>query len=83
MTDLRACVDELRRLAEAGSGEPRRAAAKVVHSFVSTAFKGDVKQLRTDQVKMRRERAITTEAKPTHRRMMWRRASRLTNRHDA
>jgi hypothetical protein len=31
MTDPQLCVDELRKLAEAGSGDPRKAAAKVVH----------------------------------------------------
>jgi hypothetical protein len=46
MTDPQLCVDELRKLAEAESGDPRKAAAKVVHTFVSTASKGEVRQLR-------------------------------------
>jgi len=38
--------DKLRQLAELGSGDPRRAAAKIVSDFASSASKGDLSQLR-------------------------------------
>jgi hypothetical protein len=46
MSDPQACVDRLRKIAEEGSGDPRKAAAKLVHKFVADASKGDVRRLR-------------------------------------
>jgi hypothetical protein len=47
MSDPQVCVDELRKLAQTESGNPRKAVAKIVHKFVADASKGDVRQLRT------------------------------------
>jgi hypothetical protein len=46
MADPQDCVDKLRKVAEAGSGDPRKAAARIVHKFVADASKGDVRRLR-------------------------------------
>jgi hypothetical protein len=46
MSDPQACVDQLRKTAETGSRDPRKAAAKIVQKFVADASKGDVRQLR-------------------------------------
>jgi hypothetical protein len=46
MNDPQICVDELRKLAETETSNPRKAAAKIVHKFVADARKGDVRQLR-------------------------------------
>ena len=46
MSDPQICVDELRKLAETGSGDPRKAAAKIVHKFVNGSSKADARQLR-------------------------------------
>lgn len=46
MSDPQDCVDKLRRLAELGSGDPRKDAAKIVSDFTGSASKGDLSQLR-------------------------------------
>jgi hypothetical protein len=46
MIGSRDCLDKLRQIAERGSGDPRKAAAKIVNDFAGTASKRDVKQLR-------------------------------------
>ena len=46
MSDPQTCVDNLRKMAETGSGDPRQTAAKIVHEFVADASRGDVRQLR-------------------------------------
>jgi hypothetical protein len=46
MSGAQDCTDKLRQLAEGGSGNPRKAAAKVVSDFAHSASKGDVRQLR-------------------------------------
>jgi len=46
MSSPQDCLDKLRQLAEASSGEPRKAAAKIVSDFTGSASKGDVSQLR-------------------------------------
>jgi hypothetical protein len=46
MSDPQACVDNLRKIAETGSGDPRKTAAEIVHEFAADASKGDVRQLR-------------------------------------
>jgi hypothetical protein len=46
MSDPQVCVDNLRNIAETGSGDPRKTAAKIVHEFVADASKGDVRRLR-------------------------------------
>lgn len=46
MADAQDCLEKLRGLADAGSGDPRKAAAKIVRKFASSASKGDVRQLR-------------------------------------
>lgn len=46
MSSPQDCLDKLRRLAEVSSGEPRKAAAKIVSEFAGSASKGDVSQLR-------------------------------------
>ena len=46
MSDPQACVDRLRKIAEEGSGDPCKAAAKIVHKFVADASKGDIERLR-------------------------------------
>jgi hypothetical protein len=46
MSSPQDCLDKLRQLAAVSSGEPRRAAAKIVSDFAGSASKGDVSQLR-------------------------------------
>jgi hypothetical protein len=46
MSDPQDCWTKLRELADAGSGDPRKAAAKIVHKFSADASKGDVRRLR-------------------------------------
>ena len=46
MSDPQDCMHQLRELAEAGSGDPRKAAADIVRAFAGNAAKGDVSQLR-------------------------------------
>jgi hypothetical protein len=46
MSDLQDCVDRLRKIAETGSGDPHKAAAKIVHKFVAGSSKGNVRRLR-------------------------------------
>jgi HPt (histidine-containing phosphotransfer) domain-containing protein len=45
MKDPSVCLDKLRQLAQTGSGDPRKAAAKIVHDFAGDAKKKDVRQL--------------------------------------
>jgi hypothetical protein len=40
------CLDKLRQLAKTGSGDPRKAAAKIVRDFADASKKKDVRQLR-------------------------------------
>jgi hypothetical protein len=47
MSEPQDCLDKLRELAAAGSGDPRKAAATIVRKFADGAAKGDVRQLRT------------------------------------
>jgi hypothetical protein len=46
MSSPQDCLDKLRHLAEVGSGEPRKAAAKIVSDFAGCASKGDLSHLR-------------------------------------
>ena len=46
MSSPQDCFEKLRHLAEIGSGEPRKAAAKIVSDFAGSASKNDVNQLR-------------------------------------
>lgn len=46
MSSPQDCFDRLRHLAEVGSGDPRKAAAKIVSDFVGSASRGDVSELR-------------------------------------
>lgn len=46
MSSPQDCFDRLRQLAEVGSGDPRKAAAKIVSDFAGSASKGDVSRLR-------------------------------------
>jgi hypothetical protein len=46
MSDPQDCLDKLRKLAEAGSGDPRKAAEKIIRQFATGATKGDLRQLR-------------------------------------
>jgi HPt (histidine-containing phosphotransfer) domain-containing protein len=45
MKDPSVCLDKLRQLARTGSGDPRKAAAKIVHDFAGDAKKKDLRQL--------------------------------------
>lgn len=45
MSGTQDCMDKLRQLAERGSGDPRKEAAKIVDDFAGAASKGDVHQL--------------------------------------
>lgn len=46
MSSPQDCFDRLRQLAEVGSGDARKAAAKIVSDFATSASTGDVSQLR-------------------------------------
>jgi hypothetical protein len=47
MSDQQACWTKLKELADTGSGDPRKAAAKIVRKFADGAAKDDRGQLRT------------------------------------
>ena len=47
MSNPQNCWDKLRELAETGTGDPRKDAAKIARKFASGAAKRDVRQLRT------------------------------------
>jgi hypothetical protein len=47
MSDPQHCWAELRELADVGSGDPRKGAAKIVRKFADGAAKRDVRQFHT------------------------------------
>lgn len=47
MEDLQGCWDKLRRLGQQGSGDPRKAAAKIVRDFANGAKAADLEQLKS------------------------------------
>ena len=47
MNDPQDCWDKLRKLGQEGSGDPRKAAAKIVQRFAASAHLGDLQQLQS------------------------------------
>lgn len=59
MSDARGCWENLTRLAETGSGDPRKAASQIVQSFRHEATEDELRKLR-DRLETERRAGMAT-----------------------